>query len=76
MNLIVTMFAGCNSFTVWFQDLGNDQAIWVWQPSGEMLGKVGLERQEQLRWMDTELDIWLMVSILPFPTRFVRGYAY
>ena len=59
-----SMVAGCNYFILWFQDLGNDQAIWVWQPSCEMLGKVGLKRQVQLRRMDTELDIWLMVSNL------------
>jgi len=79
MNLIVTMVAGCNYFIVWFQDLGNDQAIWVWQPSCEMLGKVGLKRQVQLRRMDTELDIWLMVSpLFPFiyPTGFFQGSGY
>lgn len=74
-----SMVAGCNYFILWFQDLGNDQAIWVWQPSCEMLGKVGLKRQVQLRRMDTELDIWLMVSTLfPFiyPARFFQGSGY
>lgn len=66
MNLIVTMVAGCNKkkIIVWFQDLGNDQAIWVWQPSWGRLGWKG--KCSWGRWIRNWIfdDIWLMVSTL------------
>ena len=63
-------------WVVLFQDLGNDQAIWVWQPSIAQLwnAREGWAEKASALEVDTELDIWLVVSTLfPFHTCCFRG---